>query len=83
MHEMSKKNLGRDDLHSKNTDQLRRNNLLCANHLELSHFMNPTLKNELIQCAVPTLFDVPKKPKKIRLSRPPPKKRSMQVPSTS
>ena len=58
-----KKNLGRDDLHSKNTDQLRRNNLLCANHFELSQFMNPTLKNKLIHCAVPTLFDVPNKPK--------------------
>ena len=78
-----KKNLGRDDLHSKNTDQLRRNNLLCANHFQLSHFMNPTLKNKLIYCAVPTLFDVPNKPKKIRLSRPPPKKRCIQVPSTS
>ena len=42
----------RDDLHSKNTDQLRRNNLLCVNHFELSQFMNPTLKNKLIHCAV-------------------------------
>ena len=58
----------------KKNDQLRRNNLLCANHLELSQFMNPTLKNRLIYCAVPTLFDVPNKPKKIKLSRPPPKK---------
>ena len=32
---------------------------------------------------MPTLFDVPNKPKKIALSRPPPKKRSIQVPSTS
>ena len=32
---------------------------------------------------MPTLFDVPNKPKKITLSRPPPKKRSIQVPSTS
>ena len=84
MQEMGKKkNLGRDDLHSKNTDQSGRNNLLCANHLELSQFMNPTLKNKLIHCAAPTLFDVPNKPKKITLSRPPPKKRSIQVPSTS
>ena len=58
-------------------------NLLCANHLELSQFMNPTLKNKLIYCAVPTLFDVPNKPNKIKLSRPPPKKSSIQVPSTS
>ena len=36
--------------------------------------MNPTLKNKLIYCAVPTLFDVPNKPNKIKLSRPPPKK---------
>ena len=47
-----KKNLGRDDLHSKNTDQLRRNNFLSANHFELSQFMNLTLKNKLIHCAV-------------------------------
>ena len=80
---MGKKNLGRDDLYSKNTDQLRRKNLLCANLLELSQFMNPTLKNKLIHCAVPILFDVPNKPKKMTLSRPPPKKRSIQVPSTS
>ena len=59
----------------KNTDQLRRNNLLCANHLELSQFMNPKLKNKLIYCAVPTLFDVPNKPNKIKLSRQPPKKK--------
>ena len=48
MQEIVLKNLGRDDLHSKNTDQLRRNNLLCANHFELCQFMNPTL----IHCAV-------------------------------
>ena len=70
MQEMGKKNLGRDDFHSKNTDQLRRNNFLSANHFEVSQFMNQTLKNKLIHCAVPTLFDVPNKPKKITLSRP-------------
>ena len=32
---------------------------------------------------MPTLFDVPNQPKKITPSRPPPKKRSIQVPSTS
>ena len=64
-----KKKLGRGDLHSKNTDQLRRNNFLCANHLELSQFMNPKLKNKLIYCAVPTLFDVPNKPNKITLRK--------------
>ena len=62
---------------------MRRNNPLCANHLELSQFMNPTLKNKMIHCAVPTLFGVPNKPKKITLSRPPPKKRSIHVLSTS
>ena len=80
---MGKKKLSRDDLHLKNTDQLRRNNLLCANHFELLQLMNSTLKIKLIHCAVPTLFDVPNKPKKITLKRPSRKKRSIQVPSTS
>ena len=78
MQEMGKKNLGRDDLHSKNTDQLRKNNLLCANHFKLSQFMNPTLKNKLIHCAVQQT-----KENNTKVNRPHPKKRSIQVPSTS
>ena len=76
MQEIVKKNLGRDDLRSKNTDQLRRNNLLCANHFELCQFMNPTLKKQLIHCAV-------QQTKENNTKQATSKKRSIQVPSTS
>ena len=75
-------NTRRDDLHSRSTDRLHRNNLLCAKHFELSQFMNSTSRNTLIHCAVPTLFDFSPKPLKITPSRPPSKQR-YEVPSTS
>ncbi|GFO08203.1 chemosensory receptor a [Plakobranchus ocellatus] len=43
--------------------------------------MNPALRNKLIHCAVPTVFDIPNKPPSVTPRRPPPKKRCMPISS--
>ncbi|GFN84221.1 transposable element p transposase [Plakobranchus ocellatus] len=77
------KNVRRDDLHSKPTEKLCKNNVLCADHFEVSQFMNPALRNKLIHCAVPTVFDIPNKPSSVTPRRPPPKKRCIPVSSVN
>ncbi|GFO45282.1 52 kda repressor of the inhibitor of the protein kinase [Plakobranchus ocellatus] len=67
-------NVRRDDLHSKPTEKLCKNNFLFADHFEVSQFMNPALRNILIHCAVPTVFDIPNNPPSVTPRRPPHKK---------
>ncbi|GFO33435.1 hypothetical protein PoB_005994000 [Plakobranchus ocellatus] len=65
-------NVRRDDLHSKPIEKLCKNNVLCADHFEMSQFMNPALRNKLLRCAVSNLFDIPNKPPLATPRRPPP-----------
>ncbi|GFO13506.1 52 kda repressor of the inhibitor of the protein kinase [Plakobranchus ocellatus] len=74
-------NVRRDDLHSKPTEKLCKNNVLCADHFEVSQFMSPALRNKLIHYAVPTVFDIPNKPPSVTPRRPPPKKRCTPISS--
>ncbi|GFO44599.1 52 kda repressor of the inhibitor of the protein kinase [Plakobranchus ocellatus] len=74
-------NVRRCDIHSKPTEKLCKNNVLYADHFEVSQFMNPAVRNKLIHCAVPTVFDIPNKPPSVTPRRPPPKRRCTPISS--
>ncbi len=58
-----------DETWEQAVQRMNRNKFLCGNHFEESQFMNATLKNSLIWSAVPTIFDIPNKPKPITPKR--------------
>ncbi|GFN81067.1 THAP domain-containing protein 9 [Plakobranchus ocellatus] len=72
-------NVRRDDLRPKPTEKFCKNNVLCDDHFEMSQFMKPALRNKLIHCAVPTVFDIPNKPPSVTPRRPPPKKKDLDL----
>ena len=67
-------------LDDKTPQQLNAGYLLCAEHFEQSQFMN-MLRNSLIHCAVPTIFEVPNPPKLLSSQREAPRERTEDPPA--
>ena len=59
-----------DDVFKRDPLYLYTNCRLCAYHFESSQFVDSFERNRLIRNAVPTLFDVPRPPKRLDPLRP-------------
>lgn len=76
-------NCRRADLDKKSTEALNRGNVLCSEHFEPSLVIKTKTKQLLRRDAIPTLFKVSNPPPSVTPSRPAPKERICEIPSTS